>query len=96
MQKNQTEALKDVIQRYLQAIGAKQKLKEIRLKKSWNLIMGKNIEEQTEAVWVKKGTLFVKLHSSVLKYELSMMKSKIIEHLNQNAGETVVNDIVFV
>lgn len=95
MRRNNTEPLKGVIQRYLHAIGAKQKIKEIQLKNSWDKIMGANIKAQTEYVYIKKGVFHIKLRSSVVKHELSMMKSVIIERLNGEAGETVISDIVF-
>jgi len=95
MKRNNTEPLKNVIQRYLHAIGAKQKIKEIQLKNSWDKIMGVNITGQTEYIFIKKSIFHVKISSSVVKYELSMMKSVIIERLNTEAGETVIEDIVF-
>ena len=95
MRRNNTEPLKDVITRYLRAIGAEHKVKEIQLKKSWEELMGKNISEQTEYIYIKKGVFHLKLRSSVVKHELSMMKTHIIDRLNQEAGETLINDVVF-
>ncbi len=95
MRRNNTEPLKNVIQRYLHAIGAKQKIKEIQLRNSWDKLMGVNIAGQTEYIFIKKGVFHIKISSSVVKYELSMMKSVIIERLNTEAGETLISDIVF-
>ncbi len=95
MRRNNTEPLKAVIQRYLHAIGAKQKIKEIQLKNNWENLMGANIKEQTEYIFIKKGVFHVKITSSVVKHELSMMKSIIIQRMNNIAGETLINDIVF-
>lgn len=95
MRRNNTEPLKNVIQRYLHAIGAKQKIKEIQLRNSWDKLMGVNIAGQTEFIFIKNGIFHIKISSSVVKYELSMMKTVIIERLNTEAGETLINDIVF-
>ncbi len=95
MRRNNTEPLREVIQRYLHAIGAKQKIKEIQLKNSWDKLMGANISEQTEFIFIKKGVFHVKLSSPVVKHELLMMKSIIIQRLNNIAEETLINDIVF-
>ncbi len=95
MRRTNTEPLKDVIQRFLKIYGADKKLKEIRIQNSWGKIMGISIEQQTEFVNVSKSTLYVKLNSSVLKHELLMMKSKIIKRLNEEAGETLIDEIVF-
>jgi len=96
MRKYNTEQLKDVLKRYVRAIGGEQKIKELRLKKSWESVMGKNISEQTEYVFIKKGVFYVKLRSSVVKHELMMMRSEITERLNTEAGETLISDVVFV
>ncbi len=95
MRRNNIEPLKAVIQRYLHAIGAKQKIKEIQLKNNWENLMGVNIKAQTEYIFIKKGVFYVKITSSVVKHELSMMKSIIIQRMNNIAGETLINDIVF-
>ncbi len=95
MRRTNTEPLKDVIQRFLKIYGADKKLKEIRVQNSWGKIMGASIERQTEFVNVRKSTFYVKLNSSVLKHELLMMKSKIIKRLNEEAGETLIDKIVF-
>ena len=95
MRRNSTEPLKQVIKRYLQAIGADNKIKEVQLKRNWEEIMGKNIAEQTEYIYIKKGVFHIKIRSSVVKHELLMMKSQIIERLNSDAGETLINDVVF-
>lgn len=95
MRRNNTEPLKAVIQRYLQAIGAKQKIKEIKLKNSWEELMGANIKAQTEYIFIKQGIFHVKITSSVVKHELSMMKTVIVERMNNIAGEKVISEIVF-
>jgi hypothetical protein len=95
MRRSNTEPLKDVLKIYVRAIGGERKLKEIQLKRSWENLMGKNIFEQTEYVFIKKGVFYVKLRSSVIKHELMMMRSDITRRLNEEAGETLISDIVF-
>ena len=95
MRRSNTEPLKTVIQRYLHAVGAKQKIKEIQLKNSWDNLMGANISAQTEYIFIKRGIFHVKLSSPVVKHELLMMKSIIIQRLNNIAEETLINDIIF-
>jgi len=95
MRRNNTEPLREVIQRYLHAIGAKQKIKEIQLKNSWDKLMGASISSQTEYIFIKRGVFHIKLSNPVLKQELLMMKSIIIHRLNSIAEENLINDIVF-
>ena len=95
MRRTNTEPLKDVIQRFLKIYGGDRKIKEIKLQRAWGNITGINVEKQTEFVKINKSTFYVKINSSVVKYELSMMKSKIIQRLNEEAGETLIDEIIF-
>ena len=56
--------------------------------------MGKNIQKYTFKVVYKKGILYVKLKSSVLKEELTFEKIKVINLLNKELGKEYVKDIV--
>lgn len=96
MRKSNTEPLKKVISRYLKAVGGQQKVKEIQLKQKWEDLMGKNISEQTEYISINKGIFYIKLRSSVVKHELSMMKTEIMERLNSEAEEKIIEEIVFI
>lgn len=95
MRRTNTEPLKEVIQRFLKIYGGDRKIKEIEIQRSWGEITGTVVERQTEFVKVNKSVLYVKLKSSVLKHELSMMKSQIIKRLNEETGESIINEIVF-
>ncbi|MCF6183141.1 MAG: DUF721 domain-containing protein [Bacteroidales bacterium] len=95
MRRTNTEPLKDVINRFLKIYGGERKIKEIKLQNSWAKIIGTNVEKQTEFINVSKSTFYVKINSSVVKYELSMMKSQIIKRLNEEAGENLIEKIVF-
>ena len=56
--------------------------------------MGKNIQKYTYKVVYKKGILYVKLKSSVLKEELIFEKIKVINLLNKELGKEYIKDIV--
>lgn len=95
MRRTNTEPLKDVIQRFLKIYGGDRKIKEIKLQNSWVKVVGNNVERQTEFIKISKSIFYVKINSSVIKHELLMMKSQIIQRLNEEAGETLINEIVF-
>lgn len=90
---NQT-TLKDAIDRLLEAYKLKSKMQELDIVSSWEQIMGRTIAKRTKDLYIKDKVLVVKLDSSVLREELQMGKSKIIELINQHAGEEVVNEII--
>ena len=56
--------------------------------------MGKNIQKYTFKVVYRKGTLYVKLKSSVLKEELKYEKLKVIKLINKELGKEYIKDLV--
>ncbi|MGM0529876.1 MAG: DUF721 domain-containing protein [Bacteroidota bacterium] len=94
MRRKNTQALGDVIQRYLEALDIDDKLKEVRLIKSWESLVGKMISNKTKKIYIKDRKLFVYLNSSIARNELSMVKDDLVKRLNQQAGGEIIEDIV--
>jgi len=95
MYKKNEMSLGEAIRAYLKAMGLDKKLKERNLVNSWEEVMGKNVANATGKIVLHKQVLFVQLNSSVVRHQLQMMKSGIIDALNRKAGEILVKDIVF-
>jgi predicted nucleic acid-binding Zn ribbon protein len=94
MRKNNTQPIKSVIKEYIDALGHRQKLREVNIVSSWEKIMGKAISNHTKSVFIKRKVLFVKLDSPVLRNELLMRKESIINHLNNYAGEVIIEKVI--
>ena len=58
--------------------------------------MGKPIAKRTTKIFIKEKVMFVELTSAPLKQELSLSKTKILQILNNEAGENLLEDIVFI
>jgi hypothetical protein len=95
MYRSDSESLKNVLDRYIKAIGGEQKIKQIQLMKNWENLMGKNINELTQSIYFKNNIIYLKIRSSVVKHELFMMKTELIKHLVQNIDNIKIDDIVF-
>ena len=93
MRKSNTEPLKAVLDRYLKAIGAERKLKEIRLLKHWEVFIGRDIANATEKITIEKGILYIKFNSPVVKHEMMMIKNLIVKKMNDFAEEVLINEI---
>lgn len=65
----------------------------IKVIEAWEKIMGKNIQNYTYKVYYKRGILYVKSKSSVLKEELNFEKLKVIKMLNKELGKEYVKDL---
>ena len=59
-------------------------------------VMGDPIVKYTKEVYIKNKRMYVRLTSSVIREELSMGKSKIVNMVNEEIGRVVILDIVFV
>jgi hypothetical protein len=93
MRQSNTEPLKEVLERYLKAIGASRKFKENHLIKQWDSIVGRNIAHATEKIHLDKNILYVKMNSPIAKNEVLMIRSMIIQKMNDLAKEILVKDI---
>ncbi|MDF1551088.1 MAG: DUF721 domain-containing protein [Bacteroidales bacterium] len=95
MYKKNEMTLGEAIRAYLKAMGLDKKLKEKALINSWEEVLGKGVSNATSSMYIKNQILFVQLNSSVVRHQLQMMKSGIVDALNKKAGEILIRDIVF-
>ncbi len=95
MNHSNEQSLGEVIKAFLKKCHLEEKIKETRILSSWERVMGKNIARYTSRVELRKTTLIIHMSSSVLRNELSMAKSKIIDMINEEAGEKVIDKIIF-
>jgi len=96
MRRQNTETLEQVIQRYIKSIGAEQKILEIRVKNSWEELMGTGISQQTKSIFLKGKVLFIKIQSPIVKAELSMLKQNILQRMEEAVGEGSITEIRFI
>ena len=66
----------------------------LKVQEAWVKTMGENIQKYTYKVIYKKGILYVKLKSSVLKEELTFEKTKVIKLINEELGKEYLKDLV--
>ncbi|MBR3021786.1 MAG: DUF721 domain-containing protein [Bacteroidaceae bacterium] len=96
MKRNKAEQVGDVVRMLLRQQGLEGPLNEYRLIQSWTDVLGKPIERYTRDLYIRGQTLYVRLSSSVLKNELMMQRSMLVQNLNAAVGAQVITDIRFV
>ncbi len=94
MRKKNTQKIDEVVKEYLKAFKIDDKLKEVKLIKSWEEVVGKNIARSTNNIYIKNRKLFVKLNSSVIRNELFMLREGLKKALNDKAGEEIIDEII--
>lgn len=87
--------MKDAIEAFLQAYKLKNKYNETYLVAYWEKLMGKQIANHTQRIYVNNKTLYLKLDSAPLRQELFMAQSKIIEIINNEVEKGIVEKIIF-
>ena len=88
--KNISKVLEDVISQKHFKVG----IDNLRVQEAWVKTMGDNIQKYTFSVKFKKGILYIKLKSSVLKEELIFEKNKVITLINKELGKEYVKELV--
>ncbi len=94
MQKKETRKLDTLLQQFVKANNLERGLAEYRLMKSWKELLGITVARRTRSLHIRNRKLYVTLHSSVVRNELSMIKESLIPRLNEAAGMKVIDDIV--
>ncbi len=95
MNRGNDKTLKDALAQMLKVYRLKGKYDETFTIASWEDVVGKPVASRTKEIFIKDQKLFVRIESSVIKNELMMMRSKIIENLNEKAGSNVITEIIF-
>jgi len=95
MRDSNGQSLKEVIEKMLKNYRLNDGLDEVRIRALWEELVGKMVAQHTKEMFVNKGTLFVKLDSSVLREELSYAKEKIRKDLNDSIGRDFIKQVVF-
>ena len=95
MRKPNDITLKEGIGKLLKVYKLKGKFDETSVVALWPDLMGKAISNRTTQIYVSQKKLFVRIESSVIKNELLMVRTGIIQKINERAGSEVITDLVF-
>ena len=95
MRKSNTQPLSEVLREYIRSMNMEKKLKEVDVVASWESVLGKTIAHYTQKIYLSKNILYVEISSPIVKNELLMMREHIRQRLNEEAGEEMVEKIVF-
>ncbi|WP_316793471.1 DUF721 domain-containing protein [Pedobacter frigoris] len=95
MRKPNDITLKEGIGKLLNTYRLKGKFDETSVIAYWPELMGKAVANRTTQIYISQKKLFVRLESSVVKNDLMMVRTGIIQKINERAGAEVIIDIVF-
>lgn len=62
---------------------------------SWDKVMGETVAKRTTRIFLKKKELFVQISSAPLRQELKVIRSQIIQRINEEVGREAISEIKF-
>jgi predicted nucleic acid-binding Zn ribbon protein len=94
MKRSEFQSLGSAIREYLKVEKIDGKIAEVEAVSLWESVIGKQIARATSSIYIKDGTLYVHLKSSIVRNELMMMRNDIVRAMNQRVGRRVITAIV--
>jgi hypothetical protein len=94
IKKSNEYTLKQAIEEMMRTYRLQGKMDEMKLINSWEKVMGAVIVKYTRKIHIDNRVLYVELSSAALREELSYGKSKMIKLLNDEAGASVIDDVI--
>lgn len=95
MRKTNDKPLKEAIEQMLQVYKLKRKFDESAIIAHWPELVGKSVANRTKELFIHDKKLFLRVESSVIKNELMMIRSQIIEKINAEAKGKLIEEIIF-
>jgi Dna[CI] antecedent, DciA len=95
MGRTNDKTLKEAIEQMLQVYKIKRKYDETGIKTSWPDLVGKSVANRTKEIYIHDKKLFLRIESSVIKNELVLMRTQIIDKINNDAKVILIEEIIF-
>lgn len=95
MRKTNDKSLKEAIEQMLNVYKIKRRYDETGVVAAWPELVGKSVANRTKELFIRDKKLFLRIESSVIKHELMLMHSQIIDKINAEAKGVLVEEIVF-
>jgi len=86
--------IKEILKQVMKQNGLNQGIAENSVISSWKEIVGERINKSTENIYINKKILFVKIRSAIAKNEINLIKTALVEKINQRVGFNVITKIV--
>lgn len=94
MRKSNTEHIQAVVDDYLKSLGIYYKVREYRVIREWEKMMGQTISKSIVKSYIKDRKLFIYTKSSVVRNELFMIREGIKDKINELAGIQLVDEVI--
>jgi hypothetical protein len=95
MRKTNDKPIKEAIEQMLQVYKIKRRFDETGVIAAWPELVGKSVANRTKELFIHDKKLFLRIESSVIKNELMLMRTQIINKINEEVKGILVDEIIF-
>ena len=95
MRKANDKPIKEAIEQLLNVYKLKRKFEETAVVAHWGDLMVRSVANRTKEIYIYEKKLFLRIESSVVKNEIMIMKSQIMQKVNEKAGTVLIEEIIF-
>lgn len=92
--KNNSESLDQIFELFLKQNGIWRKYQEQKTINNWSNLVGVNISNATTNLRFVKHTLHISVRSAIIRHELLMHKTELINIINSNSEDPLVDDVI--
>jgi len=89
-----TQSIKNVVKDFLQENKLDTKLDEQEMMRLWYEITGKMVARATKSVHIKNRKMYIRIESSVIRNEISMIRDGLLQELNSRFSKPLIDEIV--
>ena len=89
------QTMKEAVDNMLKTFKLDTRVSHIKLIESWEKIMGPTVAKRTVDLKIFGKKMYVKLNSASVRQELFQEKEKIVKLLNDEAGSSLIEEIIF-
>lgn len=93
MFRREVKSISDLLNMYLRREGLETPLLQKRAVAAWDSLMGPTIVAYTGDKFIKNQTMYVKITNPALRQDLSMMRTRIVQRINEAVGSQVIVDL---
>jgi len=94
MKRDNDYTLREVLEELLKAYRWEEKLDVVKLRETWEKIVGRIIARHTNHIDVRNRILYVKIDSSVIRSELLLARSKVVQAVNKEMGYSMIDELI--
>lgn len=95
MKRTEAQTIGQIVEHFMQQERLDTRLDELRASTLWPQVVGQGINRYTASRSVAGGVMTVHITSAPLRNELMLMRSSIIQRINDALGREVIHEIVF-